>query len=108
MVVPDRVPLCFLVWFVAFSSGAFGTWKGCFLAMQELGSLVLLYKQVPPLYQQNPEGRIMGPSLRHGGGHPRPGRIKDPTQLFIRQAVEERVCFEEQDGSAPGLSETVH
>ena len=49
-VVPDQTPLCFFVWFILFSSGALGLWRGWFLAMQKLGILAfscpLLYKQI--------------------------------------------------------------
>lgn len=49
-VVPDQTPLCFFVWFIVFSSGALGLWRGCFLAMRKLGILAfscpLLYKQI--------------------------------------------------------------
>ena len=36
-VVPDQTLLCFFVWFIVFSSGALGLWRGCFLAMRDLG-----------------------------------------------------------------------
>lgn len=49
-VLPDQTPLCFFVWFIVFSSGALGLWRGCFLAVRKLGILAfscpLLYKQI--------------------------------------------------------------
>lgn len=103
-VVPDQTLLCFFVWFIVFSSGALGLWRGCFLAMRHLGihafSCALLYKQIleaeaSRAFPQTLEGRDLSP-----------GRISKPTQRFFfpRQEVDEGVAFWKRALPGPGAA----
>lgn len=81
-----------------------GLWKGCFLAVQDLGILAIFPPWLPFSTSRPLRLKHLGPSLRPGGGHlngqPGPGRIEGPTQLFFRQAFG-KGCFQEVDSSAP-------
>lgn len=107
-VVPDQGPLCFSSGSLCSFQVHLGLWKRCFLVIQELGIFALSFPhhRSPFCTSKHLKTGVFRPSLRHTGGHLslgghlRPGRIKDPTQLFLRQTVDERGCFKKKNGSA--------